>query len=375
MNILVNTRLLQKGKLEGIGWFTYENLKRITQKHPEHNFFFLFDREYDEQFIFNKNVTAIVAGPPTRHPVLWYFWFEWIVPRILKKHNIDVFLSPDGYLSLSTNVKTLLVIHDINFLHRPQDMPKLIGKYYNYFTPKFAQKATRIATVSEYSKNDIVENYKVLPNNIDVVYNGANQNYKPISEDEKIEVRKNFSDGKEYFIFIGALHPRKNIARLLQAFDNFIKESSSLCKLIIVGEKMFNSNEIKTSFQNMSHANRVIFTGRLEPAILNKLLASALALTFVPYFEGFGIPILEAFYCDTPVITSNKTSMPEVAGNAALYVDPFSVDAIKDAMLKISSDKDLRNDLVEKARIQKMKFSWQKTSDKLWDSILKTHSS
>ncbi len=372
MNILVNTRLLLKGKLEGIGWFTYENLKRICQKHADHQFFFLFDRPYSDEFIFSKNITPIVAGPPTRHPVLWYIWFEWVVPRIIKKHNIDLFVSTDGYLSLSAKVKSLLVIHDINFMHRPQDMPFLIEKYYNFFTPRFANKATRIATVSEYSKQDIIQSYKVLPDKVDVVYNGANLNYCPVTESLKSEIMEKYTQGHPYFIFIGALHPRKNVVRLLKAFDKFKQETASSVKLIIVGEQMFKAKEIKDCFNKMEYNREVIFAGRLEPENLHRLLASALALTFVPYFEGFGIPVLEAFYCDTPVITSNKTSLPEIAGDAALLVDPYSVESIKNAMVSIASDEKLRNKLIEKARVRRQDFSWDKTSDRLWNSIIKT---
>ncbi|MCF8371100.1 MAG: glycosyltransferase family 4 protein [Bacteroidales bacterium] len=371
MNILVNTRLLLSGKLEGIGWFTYENLKQITNKHPEHRFYFLFDRSYSKEFIFSENVVPIVAGPPTRHPVLWWFWFEWVVPRIIHKHKIDLFLSPDGYLSLSANVKTLLVIHDINFIHRPQDLPFLTGKYYNYFTPKFARKATRIATVSEYSKQDIATSYAVSPNKIDVVYNGANIIYQPLTADEQQGIRQEYTAGDPYFIFVGALHPRKNVARLLQAFDQFKEEFQSPFKLVIVGEKMFKSEDIHNSYQSMKHSDEVVFSGRLTPEILRNLLASAVALTFVPYFEGFGIPIVEAFYCDTPVITSNLTSMPEVAADAALLVDPLSVDDIKNAMLKMASDEELRENLIEKGRIRRQDFSWDKTSEKLWGSMMK----
>lgn len=372
MNILVNTRLLLSGKLEGIGWFTYENLKRITNKHPEHQFYFLFDRTYSKEFIFAENVVPVVAGPPTRHPVLWWFWFEWVVPRIIRKYKIDLFVSPDGYLSLSAKVKTLLVIHDINFIHRPQDLPFLTGKYYNYFTPKFARKATRIATVSEYSKQDIATSYAVSADKIDVVYNGANVIYKPLTVDEKQAIRMEHTAGNPYFIFIGALHPRKNVARLLQAFDKFKEEFQSPFKLVIVGEKMFKSEDIQNSYQSMKHSDEVVFSGRLAPEILRNLLSSALALTFVPYFEGFGIPIVEAFNCDTPVITSNLTSMPEVAADAALLVDPFSVEDIKNAMLKMASDEKLRDDLIEKGRIRRQDFSWDKTSEKLWVSMMKT---
>src|SRR6056297_1477961 len=154
MNIAVNTRLLIEGKLEGIGWFTLETLKRITNNHPEHQFIFIFDRPWNENYIFSENVTPVVVGPPTRHPFLWYVWFEYQIPRILKKYNADVFLSPDGYLSLSTKVPQLAVIHDINFVHRPKDLPWLKAKYYNHYFKKFARVARRIATVSYYSKED-----------------------------------------------------------------------------------------------------------------------------------------------------------------------------------------------------------------------------
>jgi len=374
MIIGVNTRLLLPDKLEGIGWFTYQTLKRITQTHKEHQFVFFFDRQYDPEIIFSDNVTAVVAGPPTRHPVLWYYWFERVIPKLLKKHNVDLFLSPDGYSCLSSNVKTLVVMHDINFVHRPKDLPFTIRHYYNFFFKKFAQKAIRLATVSEYSKNDIAKSFSVDNNKIDVVYNGANSVYTPLAENEKKIIRENYSDGNEYFIFIGALHPRKNIARLLKAFDAFKLSKDSNVKLIIVGEKMFKSADIKKQYTVMKFKQDVIFTGRLSAEELSKVLASALALTFVPLFEGFGIPVVEAFYCDTPVLTSNVTSLPEVAGDAAIMVDPFSVNEIKNGMIKLAFDVDLRIQLIEKAQIQREKFTWDKTAEKLWRSIEKTMS-
>ena len=141
MVIVVNTRLLLKNRLEGIGWFTYETLKRITRDHPGHQFIFLFDRKYDEEFVFASNVKPVVVWPPTRHVSLMYFWFNWRIPRILKKFKADVFVSPDGNLSLHTKIPQLAVIHDINFLHRPKDLPCIVAKYYNYFFPRFARKA------------------------------------------------------------------------------------------------------------------------------------------------------------------------------------------------------------------------------------------
>lgn len=359
-------------KLEGIGWFTYETLKRITTQHPEHHFYFIFDRPYDPQFIFNSNVTPVVTGPPARHPVLFYLWFEFAIPQVLRKNKADLFLSPDGYLSLSSNVKSLPVIHDINFAHYPQDVPYLVRHYYNYFFPRFARKATRIATVSEYSRMDISKMYHIDPSKIDVVYNGVNESFKAIDDQEKEVIKKQFSKGCDYYVFVGSLHPRKNIVRLFKAFDIFKKNISSSVKLIIVGEKYWWNGEIESTFQSMQYKDDVIFTGRLSSKTLNDVIASSIAMTYVPYFEGFGIPILEAFKCETALITSNVTSMPEVADDAALLVNPFDEHKISDAMQALYTDKQLRNSLIGKGKERLQFFSWQQTADKLWDSIEKT---
>ena len=372
LKIAVNTRLLIKNKLEGIGWFTFETLKRITQQHPEHEFVFIFDRKFDKDFIFSDNIKAIVVGMPARHPILFYLWFEFSVQKVLKQEKPDVFLSPDGYLSLKTKVPSISVIHDLNFEHYPKDLPWLVRKYIKYFFPKFAKKATRIATVSKYSAIDITKIYHVNKEKIDVVFNGVNENFKPATK-EIIEItQNNFTSGKPYFLSVGSLHPRKNLGNLLKAFDKFKQEKESNIQLLIVGEKMWENYEFDKILNNLKFKDEVIFTGRLNDDELINAYGSALALTYVSYFEGFGIPILEAFKCDTPVITSNVTSMPEVAGDAALLVDPFSVGSIKNAMVEIAYDKSLRKTLIEKGKIRREEFSWQKSADRLWLSIEKT---
>jgi len=369
MIIAVNTRLLIQGKLEGIGWFTRETLSRITRDHPEHQFLFIFDRPYASEFVFTDNVTPIVVSPPTRHPFLWYLWFEFQIPRILKKYKADLFFSPDGYLSLSTRVRQLAAIHDINFAHRPKDLPWLTAKYYNYFFPRFARKARRIVTVSFFSKEDLLRTYKIGSDKIDVVYNGVNTLYTPTSESEKEKTKVKYSDGKDYFLFIGSLHPRKNICGLLRAYDAFRTSVDTDTKMVIIGESMFKSNDIEFTYEGMRYKDDVVFTGRLSNEELHQVLGASLALTFVPFFEGFGIPVIEAMNSGVPVICSNTTSLPEVGGHAVLYVDPFSVNQIRDAMIKIFQEKELREILIEKGFLQKEKFSWDKTAELLWGSI------
>lgn len=372
MKIAVNTRLLLKNKLEGIGWFTYESLKRIVIQHPEHEFFFIFDRKYDEKFVFADNVTPIVIGPQARHPILHYLWFEHSIPGVLKKIKPDIFLSPDAYSSLKTKYKTLLVIHDLNFEHFPEHMPWLVRKYYTFYTPRFAKKANRIATVSEFSKKDIIEQYGISPNKIDVVYNGANENFKPVNDDIKTKIKQKYTQGEDFFVFIGALNPRKNLVNLFKAFDIYRSQNETAVKLVVVGEKMWWTGKIKETYDSMKYKNEVIFTGRLEPDELYKVVGTSLAVTYVSIFEGFGIPIVEAWYAETPVITSNVTAMPEIAGDAALITDPLLPESIADAMKSITFDDVLRQQLIEKGKIRRQQFSWDKTAENLWASIENT---
>jgi glycosyltransferase involved in cell wall biosynthesis len=371
LRIAVNTRLLIKNKLEGIGYFVYENLKIITQNHPEHEFFFLFDRDYDEEFIFSDNITPIIVGPQARHPFLYLIWFEISLTPILKKLKIDLFLSPDGYLSLRSNIPSLAVYHDLNFEHHPKDYPYLDRIYYRYFFPLFVKKATRIATVSEYTKNDIANTYHIENKKIDVVYCGAQVEFKPLSKTDQKQVKQEIANGKDYFIYIGSIQPRKNLHILINAFEFFKKKTDSQNKLIIAGALKWESKELKDAYKDSFYKQDIHFTGRVATEDLAKITASAKALILVSKLEGFGIPIIEAYFCDVPVITSNISSMPEIAGNGALLVDPESVDSIAETMIQIDADDELRNKLIKNAQLQRQKFSWEITADLLWKSIEK----
>lgn len=371
MRIAVNTRLLLKGKLEGIGWVAFETLKRIVLAHPEVEFYFIFDRKPDTTFLIADNVKPVVLFPQARHPFLFIWFFELSIPLFLRRIKADLFYSPDGYLSLSSKVPQVVEFHDLNFEHFPGDMPKIHLWHYKKFFPKFARKAKRIVTVSEFSKQDIVDCYQVNPDKIDVAYNGVNEIFKPLSEAEQKIVRAHYSFGHPYFMFVGSLHPRKNLARLFTAFDKFKKRSQNDVKLVIVGEKRWWTEPIQRAYDAMSCKEDVVFAGRLSAEDLHRVTAAALASVYVSYFEGFGIPILEAFKCDTPVITSNVTSMPEVAQDAALLVDPFNEDDIADAMVKVL-DEDVRKTLVEKGRKRAEDFSWNQAAEVIWNSLMKS---
>ncbi|MGM0475340.1 MAG: glycosyltransferase family 4 protein [Bacteroidota bacterium] len=357
------------GRLDGIGWFTFETLKRITGDHPDVQFIFLFDRKYSKEVIFHENIRPVILRPPARHPLLWCFWFQCRVHGYLRRSGPDLFLSTDGFLPLRSKVPSVNVIHDINFEHRPGDLPWLVRKFYRYFFPRYAAKASRIVTVSEYSRRDIINHYEIPEEKVDLAYNGANERYHPITGERAGEVRDFYTEGDPYFVFVGSLHPRKNITNLLKAFQLFKDENRGNYKMIIVGEKFFLTRAMEEQLNRMKNKEDVIFTGRLDPDQLNDVLGAAWAMTFVPYFEGFGIPVLEAMKCDIPVIASNVTSLPEIAGDAALYAYPDSPGSIRDAMMRMVREEGLRESLIERGRERRKQYSWDHTAEMLWNSI------
>jgi glycosyltransferase involved in cell wall biosynthesis len=366
----INTRFLLSGKLEGFGWYTYEVSKRLVENHPEHEFVFFFDRPYDNAFIFGSNVTPVILQPSARHPFLFILWFDYLLPKAMKKHKIEVLFSPDGYLSLRSDIPQICTIHDINFEHFPKDVPNLVRWYLRSYFPKFAKKATHILTVSNYSKKDIATTYGIEEQKITVGWNGASDHFKPLDSETIKFTRDKYSNGKSYFVFVGSIHPRKNLKRLIQAFEMYAADHENDWDLVIVGATMWKSKDEELKISTSSKS-RIHFTGRLDANELAFVVGAAGALAYVPYFEGFGIPLVEAMKCGVPILSGNKTSLPEVAEDAAIYCEPMDVTSITAGLVKLSKDTVLRKQLSEKGLERSKLFSWDKTAETVWSRIEK----
>lgn len=370
MRIGINTRFLLSDKMEGFGWYTYEVVRRIVQNHPEHEFILFFDRKVDEKFKFGSNCKEIVLKPQARHPFLYLIWFEWSLKRALKKYKIDVLFSPDGSLVLGSKTPQIHVIHDINFEHYPEDLPGLVGWYYRKYFPKFARHSQKIITVSEASKQDIISTYHIDSKKIVVAWNGASEKFR-VSSDDQTKMFRNENNLNPYFLFVGSIHPRKNVQRLVNSFALFMEQNSyPAFELVIVGKPMWKGHSIEIP---EAVKNSVRFTGHLTQEKLVQYTASAFALTYAPYFEGFGIPLIEAMKCGIPILSGNKTSLPEIAGDAAIYCDPFNENEIAEGMNRLFQKQELRETLIKNG-IQRAKlFSWDQTAEKVWEVIDSNH--
>ena len=371
MVIAVNTRFLLVDYLEGYGNFIYETFRRITEQHPEHEFIFIFDRPYDKRFLFSNNIKTVVTGPAARHPLLWKLWYDIKVPVILKRYKVDVFVSCDGFCSLGTKVPQCLVVHDLAFLHYPSTIKKSHLLFYKRYTPKFLGKAISIATVSEFSKKDIIAQYGTDAKKINVVYNGVKEIFNPINNDAKATIKNKYTDGKEYFIYAGSIHPRKNLITLLKAFSVFKKRQQTNMKLVLAGRLAWQYESFEKDLKSYKYRNDVVLTGYVEDAVLADIIGAAYAQVYPSLFEGFGVPVLEAMRCDVPVITSADSAMQEIAKDAALYADANSHTDIANKMMLLYKDENLRKELILKGRQIVKQYSWDKTATLLWQSIEK----
>lgn len=369
MKIAVNARFLLPDKLEGLGWYTYEVVQRLIKIAPADQFFLIHDRRVPPFFPEQSNVTHISIPPPARHPFLWWMWFEHSLPRVLKQIDADIFFSPDGYCSLKTGTPTVMVTHDIAHVHYPQQIPWLVRKYYEYYVPKYISRADHVITVSKFTKQDIIATYNTPSTKITPIYNGCRSNFKPIPEREQLQVRQEYAEGLPYFFYLGALHPRKNIKRLLMAFDQFKQASGAEVKLLIAGRLAWQYEDIKHTYEKLRFKRDIKLLGYVSESILPKLLGSAHGLLYPSLFEGFGLPIIEAFFCEIPVLTANTSAMKEVAQNAAIIVDPFSEKSIQDGIHQLWSNPPLRQSLITKGNAHRKNFDWDQTAKQIYQIL------
>ena len=309
---------------------------------------------------------------PTTHnlrimpfPRLWtHLRLSWEMAR----RPPDLLFVPAHVLPIVHPRRSVVTVHDLGYLYYPEAHRLLDRLYLDLSTRHNARAAAHLIADSSATKRDLVERYGVEPDKITVVYPGYDDaTFQPVRDEEAIEaVRARYGIAGDYILFIGTLQPRKNLIRLIEAYWKLETRS---WKLVIAGKKGWLYREIFRQVEELELERRVVFTGYVPEGELPALLSRARLFVFPSLYEGFGLPVLEALACGTPVVCSNSSSLPEAAGAAAVLVDPLDVEGLAAAMERVLSDEELRVKLIEHGFEQVRKFSWERCARETLDVL------
>lgn len=353
------------GRNVGIGEFAFELLTQFEQMRPQGVTFEVFMKDDPLKSLprERKGWDYRVFGPRK-------MWTQFALPLklFMSSPKPDVFFSPTHYAPRFSPVPTVTSVMDLAYIHFPEYFAEKDLYQLKHWTKYSVQKAAHVITISNSSKNDIIKAYNVPESKVSVVYLGIkdmtslNPHVYSMSE-----LQSKFGISKNYVLSVGTLQPRKNTARLIEAFSKVVRSKKQVVsgddlQLIVVGKRGWLYEDILAAPKKYGVEDRVKFLDFVSDDDLAMLYKNALCYVFPSLYEGFGLPILEAMKFDCPVITSNVSSLPEAAGDAALYVDPTDIDDIAAKISSLLDNESLRKELMKKGRDQIKKFSWEKSA-------------
>lgn len=366
----------------GIGRYVRELVTALAREETPHRY---------PLFVAGARLSDLPALPapaftwhPTRITPRWFarLWHRARLPLPVEAFTgpVDLYHATDFTLPpVLPGTQTLLTVHDLSFVRVPDSASPPLKAYLDVVVPRSAQRADHILADSQATRNDLIELYGIAPDKITVLLSGVDARFQPVTDAAaRAAVREKYELGERPYIFaIGTVQPRKNYARLMLALAR-LRAGGQDVTLVIAGGKGWLEDPIYAAMDELKLRDHVYFIGFADDADLPALYSEARALAFPSLYEGFGLPILEAMACGTPVVTANVSSMPEAAGDAALLIDPHAVDALTDALDRLLRDESLRTDLIARGYAQAARFTWKRAAQELiaiYDSLLKSPSS
>ncbi|MGD8904780.1 MAG: glycosyltransferase family 1 protein [Anaerolineae bacterium] len=360
----------------GTETYSLHLIRALLDQETEHRFRLYFNQA-PAPGLFPKSVETRVMPFPR-------LWTHVRLSREMQAAPPDVLFVPSHVLPLIDPPRSVVTVHDLGFLHYPQAHTLFQNLYLRWSTRHNARAATRIVADSEATRRALLRAYAVPADRIVVVYPGRDESLAPVTDPQILDaVRARYRLSTRYILYVGTLHPRKNLVRLVKAFAALLGSLNSTpehraggtldgdgeLQLVFAGQKGWLYEEIFGEVRKLGLEDRVVFTGYMPEADLPSVLSGALAFVFPSLYEGFGLPVLEAMACGTPVVCSNVSSLPEVGGDAALLIDPLDVEALAGAMYQVISDGVLRDKLVERGMEQMRQFSWRQCASQVLEIL------
>lgn len=345
---------------KGLGRYTKEIVDRVTRMDDTNEYVVFLSRDNFHEFDCpNDRVVKVIAD------IRWYTLAEQIrMPRLIKKYKVDLMHFPHFNVPVFCGCPFVVTVHDLILTKFPTQRATTLSpiKYriknlgYKYVIHSAVKKARAIIAVSEFTKKDIIQQFRADKNRIKVTYEGVAAGFCPLDRDDKKVVFK-YNINKPYLLYVGNAYPHKNLGALIKVMAQINKAEQGL-QLILVGKEDYFYNRLKDKVRQAGLSETVLFPGFVPDEDLGCLYRQAAAYVFPSLYEGFGLPPLEAMQHGCPVISSDRASMPEILGKAALYFDPESQDSMCGAIQAMRQDEDFRNRMIGKGFVQASKYNW-----------------
>ncbi|MEJ2211678.1 MAG: glycosyltransferase family 1 protein [Anaerolineae bacterium] len=340
----------------GINWYIYNLLQHLPDADPDIDYsIFLGESGYAGR----EGQRLLSTRWPTRRPAVRIVWEQAVQPWAARRAGLDLLHCPAFVGPLAGGTPFVVTVHDLSFLLFPEGFRGWNRHYLRILTGLSLRRARRVLAVSESTKQDVVRLYGLDPGQVDVVYNGVDEAFRPLPAGEVAAFRQRKGLPEQFVLFVGTLEPRKNIVRLVEAYARL---AAPRPPLMMVGGKGWLYQEMLARVEELDLADEVCFVGYVAPEELPYWYNAAQVLVYPSLYEGFGLPALEAMSCGTPVVTSSASSLPEVVGQAGMLVEPTDVDALAAALQQVLDDAALRDRLRVAGPAQAARFSWAETA-------------
>jgi glycosyltransferase involved in cell wall biosynthesis len=366
MKIGIEAQRIFRKKKHGMDMVALELIRNLQVIDHQNEYVVFVAPDEDDQVIQETPNFKIVQLEGGFYPL----WEQFALPRAAKKEACEVIHCTSNTAPIFTSIPIIDILHDIIYMEKSYlrilqgsgtPYQKFGNIYRKLIVPRIVRKSKVITTVSHFEKNRIAEFFGIKGDNrLRAVYNGVSGHFKPVTDQVELKrVKEKYHLPDRYFFFLGNTDPKKNTKGTLKAFSDFLKQTGTDYKLVMLDYDRSELDKLLDEIGDKNLINRIVLTGYVVNTDLPAIYCQSKVFLYPSLRESFGIPMLEAMACGVPVITSNTSSMPEVAGSAACIIDPFKPEEITAALVKLVNDENLRKKLIAEGIVQAAKFSWK----------------